>query len=105
LKGKVDQRWLWHAIDHETGEVLAYVIGQHQDSVLLKLKELLKPLSPCSSFGQDLGQHLPGRGTFADVKRGDNFFTFRGVGGCCGADNGYPWPSTNICVVAPLPLK
>ena len=40
---KQNQRWLWHAIDHETGEVLAYVIGKHQDSVLLKLKDLLKP--------------------------------------------------------------
>lgn len=40
---KPNQRGLWHAIDHETGEVLAYVIGQHQDSVLLKLKALLEP--------------------------------------------------------------
>ena len=40
---KRNQRWLWHAFDHETGEVLAYVIGQHQDSVLLKLKTLLEP--------------------------------------------------------------
>ncbi|MCA9506961.1 MAG: hypothetical protein KC505_00890 [Myxococcales bacterium] len=27
---------------HESGEVLAYVIGQHQDSVFLKLKALLE---------------------------------------------------------------
>ena len=40
---KQNQRWLWHAIDHETGDVLAYVLGRHQDSVLLKLKELLEP--------------------------------------------------------------
>ena len=40
---KENQRWLWHAIDHKTGEVLAYVIGKHQDSVLLKLKDLLNP--------------------------------------------------------------
>ncbi len=43
IGNKQNQRWLWHAIDHETGEVLAYVIGQHQDSVLLKLKALLEP--------------------------------------------------------------
>jgi insertion element IS1 protein InsB len=40
---KKNQRWLWHAIDHETGEVLAYVIGRHDDSVLRKLKQLLNP--------------------------------------------------------------
>lgn len=40
---KRNQRWLWHAIDHETGVVLAYVLGHHNDEVLLKLKELLEP--------------------------------------------------------------
>ena len=25
---KKDQRWLWHAIDHRTGKVLAYVFGR-----------------------------------------------------------------------------
>jgi insertion element IS1 protein InsB len=25
------QRWLWHAIDHRTGLVVAYVVGNHQD--------------------------------------------------------------------------
>ena len=43
IGNKKNQRWLWHAIDHETGEVLASVIGQHQDSVLLKLKALIEP--------------------------------------------------------------
>ena len=28
---KKDQRWLWHAIDHHTGKVLAYVCGRRQD--------------------------------------------------------------------------
>jgi insertion element IS1 protein InsB len=30
---KTHQRWLWHAIDHRTGVVLAYVLGTHQDEV------------------------------------------------------------------------
>jgi len=25
------QRWLWHAIDHGTGKILAYVFGRCQD--------------------------------------------------------------------------
>ena len=30
---KKDQRWLWHAIDHATGAVLAYVFGRRKDAV------------------------------------------------------------------------
>jgi insertion element IS1 protein InsB len=41
---KTQQRWLWHAIDHQTGVVLAYVLGTHQDEVFLQLKALLAPL-------------------------------------------------------------
>lgn len=40
---KVFQRWLWHAIDHKTGTILAFVIGRRQDRMFLKLKKLLKP--------------------------------------------------------------
>ena len=40
---KKEQRWLWHAIDHLTGAVLAYVFGRRQDEVFLKLKGLLEP--------------------------------------------------------------
>jgi insertion element IS1 protein InsB len=40
---KRDQRWLWHAIDHWTGEVLAYVFGRRTDEVFLQLKALLEP--------------------------------------------------------------
>lgn len=42
--GKKDNpRWLWHAIDHHTGKVLAYVFGRRKDEVLLQLKKLLEP--------------------------------------------------------------
>jgi insertion element IS1 protein InsB len=27
-------RWLWHAIDHQTGQVLAYIFGAREDHVL-----------------------------------------------------------------------
>jgi len=40
---KSNPRWLWHAIDHRTGAVLAYVFGRRQDEVFLKLKALLDP--------------------------------------------------------------
>uniref|UniRef100_UPI0036F3E365 IS1 family transposase n=1 Tax=Thermocoleostomius sinensis TaxID=3065396 RepID=UPI0036F3E365 len=40
---KKQQRWLWHAIDHRTGEVLAYVLAPHTDAALESLMLLLMP--------------------------------------------------------------
>jgi insertion element IS1 protein InsB len=40
---KKEQRWLWHAIDHYTGAVLAYVFGRRKDEVFVQLKQLLEP--------------------------------------------------------------
>ncbi len=41
---KGNPRWLWHASDHHTGTVLAYVFGRRQDEVFLRLQALLEPL-------------------------------------------------------------
>ena len=30
---KAEPRWLWHAIDHHSGTVLAYVFGRRKDAV------------------------------------------------------------------------
>lgn len=38
---KARVRWLWHAIDHHTGRVLAYGVGPRKDTVFLNLKALL----------------------------------------------------------------
>ena len=40
---KSQQRWLWHAIDHHTGQILAYVFGTREAETFLKLQELLAP--------------------------------------------------------------
>jgi len=41
--GKKDNpRWLWHAIEHQSGKVLAYVLGRRKDEVFLELKALLE---------------------------------------------------------------
>ena len=32
---KGQQRWLWHAINHHTGEILAYTLGDRKDAVFL----------------------------------------------------------------------
>jgi insertion element IS1 protein InsB len=38
-----NQRWLWHAIDHHTGAVLASVFGRRKDAVFVQRKALLEP--------------------------------------------------------------
>jgi insertion element IS1 protein InsB len=43
VKRKEQQRWLWHAIDHQKGVVLAYVCGTREDDVFLQLQTLLRP--------------------------------------------------------------
>ena len=45
VRSKVNPRWLWHASDHRSGTVLAYVFGRRQDTVFVQLKALL------ASFG------------------------------------------------------
>jgi insertion element IS1 protein InsB len=75
---KQEQRWLWHAIDHRTGEVLAYVFGRRQDEVFLRLKALLEPLR-ITRFQTDYwgayGRHLdpeayhPGKRNTQNIER------------------------------------
>ena len=36
-------RWLWHAMDHRRGHVLADVLGRRKDEGFLKRKALLEP--------------------------------------------------------------
>src|SRR5215475_16182539 len=43
VRSKAHPRWLWHAIDHHTGKVLAYVFGRRLDDVFLQLQQLLAP--------------------------------------------------------------
>ena len=36
-------RWLWEALDHQTGRIVAYTFGRRADRALLQLKALLAP--------------------------------------------------------------
>jgi insertion element IS1 protein InsB len=58
VKSKKKQRWLWHTIDHDSGTVLAYVLGYREDSAFLRLKKLLKPFG-IKNFGGGLNMLLP----------------------------------------------
>ena len=50
-------RWLWHAIDHASGKVLAYVFGDHKDAVFLQLKALLEPFGITRFYTDDWGAY------------------------------------------------
>ena len=51
---KAFQRWLWHAIDHKTGTILAFVLGTREDRMFLKLKKLLKPFGITNFYTDNL---------------------------------------------------
>lgn len=54
---KQQQRWLWHAIDHQTGEILAYVLSNHQDRAFLELKALLEPFGITQFYTDGYGAY------------------------------------------------
>lgn len=54
---KENQRWLWHAIDHATGDVLAYVFGERKDKVFMQLKLLLMPFGIQHFYTDDWGAY------------------------------------------------
>jgi insertion element IS1 protein InsB len=75
---KKDQRWLWRAIDHRSGKVLAYVFGRRQDDVFLKLKALLEPFGIKKYYTDywgaytrhiDPDEHQPGKRNTQKIER------------------------------------
>lgn len=75
---KKDQRWLWHAIDHHTGAVLAYVFGRRKDEVFLQLKALLAPFGLTRFYTDHWGAytrhldpdlHSPGKRNTQKIER------------------------------------
>jgi len=57
VREKKQQRWLWHAIDHSTGAVLAYVLASHKDQALVDLKNLLTPFGITRFFTDAWGAY------------------------------------------------
>jgi insertion element IS1 protein InsB len=61
---KAPPRWLWHAIDHLTGVVLAYVLGSRADKAFVQLQKLLKPFGLVHFYTDAAGvddRRLPAR--------------------------------------------
>jgi insertion element IS1 protein InsB len=75
---KGNPRWLWHAIDHHTGKVLAYVFGRRTDEVFLQLKALLEPFGLTRYYTDHWGAytrhldpevHSPGKRNTQKIER------------------------------------
>jgi insertion element IS1 protein InsB len=75
---KREPRWLWHAIDHRSGHVLAYVLGRRKDEVFLKLKGLLDPFGITKYYTDywgtytrhlDADAHQPGKRNTQQIER------------------------------------
>lgn len=58
VQSKQHQRWLWHAIDHQTGKVLADVLASHEDAALKQLHTLLAPFSMGRFYTDSWGAYL-----------------------------------------------
>jgi insertion element IS1 protein InsB len=58
VQSKQHERWLWHAIDHCTGVVLAYVLALHKDDALKQLKQLLAPFAINHFYTDGWGAYL-----------------------------------------------
>lgn len=84
VKRKQNQRWLWHAIDHRSGKVLAYVFGRRQDEAFVKHKALLEPFGITTYYTDywgaytrhiDIDKHVPGKRNTKKIER--KHLTFR----------------------------
>jgi insertion element IS1 protein InsB len=78
VEKKKDQRWPWHAIDHATGAVLAYVFGRRKDEVFWQLKGLLEPFGLTRFYTDHWGAytrhldpavHCPGKRRTQKIER------------------------------------
>jgi len=58
---KATARWLWHAIDHHTRRVLAYVVGTRKEAVFLKLQALLAPFGITHDYTDKAGVYVISR--------------------------------------------
>ncbi len=56
---KTEPRWRWHAIDHHSGTVVAYICGRRKDTVFLALQGLLEPCGITRFYTDGWGAQTP----------------------------------------------
>lgn len=57
VQNKKQQRWLWLAIDHTTGTLLAYTLGRRTDNSCQRLIDLLTPFNISYFYTDDWGSY------------------------------------------------
>jgi insertion element IS1 protein InsB len=57
MQSKRQPRWLWWAIDHASGEVLAYVLADRKDKAFIELKSLLEPFGITQFYSDGWGAY------------------------------------------------
>ena len=57
VQNKHNQRWLWLAVNHDTGEILAYTFGKRRDKVFQELQSILKPFGISMFYTDDWGSY------------------------------------------------
>jgi insertion element IS1 protein InsB len=57
VKSKVNQRWLWYALEKRSGRVLAFVFGKRSDEAFLQLKGLLARFNIRRYYSDDWGSY------------------------------------------------
>lgn len=75
---KAIERWLWHALDHHTGRVLAYGVATRKAAVFLELQALLALWGSTPDYPDKAGgsqwplppaQHTVGKVTMQKIER------------------------------------
>ena len=64
---KAEPRWLWHAIDHHSGTVLAYVFGRRKDAVFLATTSACWSRLVSPAFTPMGGAHTSGTSTQSSI--------------------------------------
>ena len=57
VQNKSNQRWLWLAINHDTGDILAYTFGKRKDAVFKAFKKILEPFGITMFYTDDWGSY------------------------------------------------
>ena len=105
VRSKANPRWLWHAIDHHSGQVLAYVFGRRQETVFLPLQALLEPFGItryCTDgWGPTGGTSTPNSiglaRTIRRKSRANTSIYGPGLSGLCAAQSVFP--RRNTCTI------
>ena len=57
VQKKSNQRWVWLAINHDTGDILAYTFEKRKDAVFKEFKKILDPSGITMFYSDAFGSY------------------------------------------------